>query len=365
MQQVTAHITVIAQGAARAPDAGVGGHGAPQAGADALPEAQGFAQMLAAQIGAKPLPEAAPAAVANPAKVLVDSVKNAVALAKQDESGEAPRDAVIQQVLDTAANLPLPQLIQQLLPQARAEHVARCCDLPAEVPNIKSDLPLELQSLVQAQTKPQTTIAVTPANPDAEAAKFAGVQQLVHETEGLVNEEAVKPESMPVATAAVTNRAEPAQVHANNQVRVDVPVGEKGWDQAVAQRVVWLATNNQQTAQLHVTPPNLGPVEIRITINNDQASAIFVSPHANVREALESALPRLREMFADSGLTLGNVNVASEQQRQQAQHGQNKGRGRGGNPEGDVGMEIEGVEGVRQGVATIRTGPEGLVDLYA
>ena len=116
---------------------------------------------------------------------------------------------------------------------------------------------------------------------------------------------------MPVATAALTHRAEPAQAHANNQVRVDVPVGEKGWDQAVAQRVVWLATNNQQTAQLHVTPPNLGPVEIRITINNDQASAVFVSPHANVREALESALPRLREMFADSGLTLGNVNVAS------------------------------------------------------
>lgn len=357
MQQVTAHITVIAQGAVRAPDTGTG----PQAGTDTLPAGQGFAHMLAAQIGVKPLPDAPPPALANPVKVLVDSVKNVVAEARQAAIGEVPNEPALQQVLDASANLPLPQLIQQLLPQARVEHAAA---QPADTPRAEPGLPLELQSLVQAQPKTQPTLAVTPATPEAEAAKFAGVQQMVRETEGMTGEAAVKPETMPVATAAITHRAEPAQVQANNQVRVDVPVGEKGWDQAVAQRVVWLATNNQQTAQLHVTPPNLGPVEIRITITNDQASAIFVSPHANVREALESALPRLREMFADSGLTLGNVNVASEQQRQQAQNGQGQGRGRGGKPEEAIG-EIEGVSGVRQGVATIRTGPEGLVDLYA
>ncbi|HNH52194.1 MAG TPA: flagellar hook-length control protein FliK, partial [Nitrosomonas sp.] len=54
-----------------------------------------------------------------------------------------------------------------------------------------------------------------------------------------------------------------------------------------------------------------------------QVSAQFTSPHLAVREAIESALPRLREMMAENGITLGNTTVGAETSQQHAnqQHG--------------------------------------------
>ncbi len=98
---------------------------------------------------------------------------------------------------------------------------------------------------------------------------------------------------------------------------VEPRVGTPGWDGALGQRVAWIATQNQHVAELHLNPPNLGPLEVRVTVSNDQASAFFVSHHGAVREAIEAALPRLREMFADNGLTLGNVMVGSQSFSQQ------------------------------------------------
>jgi flagellar hook-length control protein FliK len=42
---------------------------------------------------------------------------------------------------------------------------------------------------------------------------------------------------------------------------------------------------------------------------------VFTSPHSAVREAVESALPRLREILADSGIMLGNASVTADTPR--------------------------------------------------
>ena len=147
---------------------------------------------------------------------------------------------------------------------------------------------------------------------------------------------------------------------------VAVPVGNAGWDTAFSQRVVWVASNTQQVAQLQLNPPNLGPLEIRISLSSDQANAVFTSPHAVVRDAIEAALPRLREMLADNGLSLGNVNVSSESFRQQAQSGQSN------EPRHDPFRELQRIAASAdnaaissQGVVHITTGNKGLVDIFA
>lgn len=96
-------------------------------------------------------------------------------------------------------------------------------------------------------------------------------------------------------------------------------VGSAEWGGAVGEKVLWMANQNHQVAELHLNPPNLGPLEVRLTISNDQASALFVSNHSAVREAIETALPRLREMLADNGIMLGNASVGSESFNQQQQ----------------------------------------------
>jgi flagellar hook-length control protein FliK len=111
----------------------------------------------------------------------------------------------------------------------------------------------------------------------------------------------------------------PAQGAQAPVAALETRVGERGWDQGLGDRLIWMAGHKRQVAELHLNPPDLGPLKITLTLNDDQASAQFVSAHAAVREAIESAMPRLREMLADSGITLGNASVSTDAFREQAQ----------------------------------------------
>ncbi len=87
------------------------------------------------------------------------------------------------------------------------------------------------------------------------------------------------------------------------------PVGAPGWEQALGQRIVWAAENGIGQAELRLDPPHLGNLSVRIAMSDDQAQVMFQAQNPAAREALESALPRLREMFAEHGLQLGDADV--------------------------------------------------------
>lgn len=146
---------------------------------------------------------------------------------------------------------------------------------------------------------------------------------------------------------------------------VEPRVGSPGWDAALGQKLTWVANQAHQVAELHLNPPNLGPLEVRLTVNNDQATAIFVSNHAAVREAIESALPRLREMLADSGLTLGNVTVGSQSFSQQQQtfggneNQQKEQRGSQSVLLGDISLDSDSGRGIA------KSWNNGMVDTFA
>ena len=108
-------------------------------------------------------------------------------------------------------------------------------------------------------------------------------------------------------------------------IHVDLPVGQPKWGGEFAQKVVWLSSQQHQVAEIRLNPAHLGPVEVTLSITQGQATAQFSSPHLAVREAIEQALPRLREMMAENGITLGNVMVGSDSfqqdnRQQQAYH---------------------------------------------
>ncbi len=111
---------------------------------------------------------------------------------------------------------------------------------------------------------------------------------------------------------------------------VDIParLGTPQWDQAIGQRMIWMAAGAQQTASLTLNPPELGPLQVVLSLNNTQASATFIAAQPEVRQALEAAMPRLREMLGDAGIQLGQASVNAgnpEQQQRFAQ--QNSGSG--------------------------------------
>ena len=100
-----------------------------------------------------------------------------------------------------------------------------------------------------------------------------------------------------------------------------VPLRQAGWDQALGEQVQWLVGNKLQGAQIRLNPAHLGPLEVRIQVQNDQAHISFTAQHGAVREALEAALPRLREMLAESGLQLNNVTVSDQSLAEQRRQG--------------------------------------------
>ncbi|HWR77120.1 MAG TPA: flagellar hook-length control protein FliK [Thiobacillus sp.] len=93
-------------------------------------------------------------------------------------------------------------------------------------------------------------------------------------------------------------------------------VGTTAWSQALGEKVVWMAAGAQQTATLTLNPPNLGPLQIVLNISNDQATASFFSAQPEVRQALEAAFPRLREMMNEAGIELGQATVSADTPRQ-------------------------------------------------
>lgn len=100
--------------------------------------------------------------------------------------------------------------------------------------------------------------------------------------------------------------------------RLAPSVGTEAWGQALGDKLVWMAAGAQQTASITLNPPNLGPMQIVLNISNEQATASFFSAQPEVRQALEAAFPRLREMMHDAGIQLGQASVSADAPQQQA-----------------------------------------------
>lgn len=134
---------------------------------------------------------------------------------------------------------------------------------------------------------------------------------------------------------------------------------QPGLSEAVVERVMWLSSQNLRSAEIQLDPAELGRLEIRISLNQEQAQVSFVSPHASVREALEGQMHRLREMFAQQGLDQLDVNVSDQSlARREGEAGQ--GSSVAGNGTADGELEEETVI-----ASTPLDNGRGLVDFYA
>jgi flagellar hook-length control protein FliK len=109
-------------------------------------------------------------------------------------------------------------------------------------------------------------------------------------------------------------------------LKTDVPAMSKNfadpeWSSELGDRIVWMNNRSLSAAELNLNPQHLGPVRIRIDMNQDQATITFSAQHASVREALEAAIPRLREMMSGQQLNLADVTVSPQAPGDQGRSG--------------------------------------------
>ena len=100
------------------------------------------------------------------------------------------------------------------------------------------------------------------------------------------------------------------------QLQMTTPAGQSQWAEEMGSRIVWMVNKHESKAELVLTPPNLGKIGVSIHSNGDQTSAHFITATQAARDALEQALPRLRELMQQAGIQLGQTNVSTSGEQQ-------------------------------------------------
>jgi flagellar hook-length control protein FliK len=146
------------------------------------------------------------------------------------------------------------------------------------------------------------------------------------------------------------------------QLPVATPVGQPGWGSEIGQRVMMMAKGDLREAQLQLHPRSLGPVEVRIVYGHDhQLNVSFTAANPVARDALDAALPRLREMFDQQGLNLANTDISHESFAQQEQRQHAEAHSLAANEAVNGGYDIQ----VDSGPPPPTVISDGLLDAYA
>lgn len=134
----------------------------------------------------------------------------------------------------------------------------------------------------------------------------------------------------PTNSLANTPARKPTATQVNlSPIRPDMPLAlqEGNWEKPLGQQLLWMAQNQTQQAEIRVDPPHLGPIEVHLSLNDDQAKVSFFSHDVAVRETLENTLPKLRDLFDSQGMQLNQANVSDQSlARQQPELGNQSSR---------------------------------------
>ena len=120
-----------------------------------------------------------------------------------------------------------------------------------------------------------------------------------------------------------------------------------------------MMNQKNMVADIRLDPPDLGQMQIKITMQGDSASVSMVVQSQAAREALEHSEPRLKELLEQQGIELGQSSVQQESRG-------NKGEGDGSNFASGKGAEAAdelGADAENEQVVTVAE-PEG-IDYFA
>jgi len=150
--------------------------------------------------------------------------------------------------------------------------------------------------------------------------------------------------------------------------RIESPPGHRAWEESMARHALKMAGEGVSRATLHLNPASLGTLEVQVTTEGDEARIQFHSQHRLVRDAVEAALPRLREMFHGSGLNLVEVEISRNgglATGGQVGSGQaNTGSGEQGSSQASGHVEGEPAEEMRVAAEVATASGTGRLDCY-
>ncbi|RBW50043.1 flagellar hook-length control protein FliK [Marinobacter sp. F3R11] len=144
---------------------------------------------------------------------------------------------------------------------------------------------------------------------------------------------------------------------------VDVPVNHAEWGDKLMGKLSWLTAKNLSVAEIHLTPPDMGPMEVRVRVHNDQANITVHAANPVVRDQLELHSHRLRDMLGEQGLSLAQFDVSDNAQNQRGEQGTGESDG----SSSDAGTELAGAESgdLEAQAGSLDLSWNGAVDIFA
>lgn len=133
-----------------------------------------------------------------------------------------------------------------------------------------------------------------------------------HETVPDVAKASAKADSSSYApqTAVPTVLATPTAATGFEFARsIATPVNAPGFGEEVAQTLTHAVTRGHDRIELRLHPDELGPVDVRIDYKAGEATLVIVATQPSTRDALEQALPQLRDQLAFQGIALAEATV--------------------------------------------------------
>ena len=166
-------------------------------------------------------------------------------------------------------------------------------------------------------------------------------------------------------TAALTQPIAQSSAAGQATLAAARPAETQGWQaplaltepaaaQQLKDRVMVQIQHKLQTAEVQLHPEDMGSMQIKLNLQQDQLSVQFVVQQGAAKEALEQQMPRLRELLEQQGIALTEGQV--EQRQSGSQQEQRQGRS---GPSGSAETDLATVQTVQMKVS------DRMVDFYA
>lgn len=224
-----------------------------------------------------------------------------------------------------------------------------------------SDKKISLQNLADSRqatqdrmTKPQSALQELRAS-DRQTAREPGSQNLAAQN--------MSPLGMASQFQAAFQLGAAQSASADNVLASQIAprVGASGWSEAMGQRIVMMASEHVQQAEIRLNPEGLGPMQVVLSLEKGAADVQFLAHDAQVREALQSALPKLQEMLTSAGFSLDKVSIDSGSARNQNSQGNT---GQFQQQRRETGQDNEGPASMPASRIVVQTLP-GRIDTFA
>ena len=205
----------------------------------------------------------------------------------------------LEALLVESTELPEIELKKDMLP--KSEEVLEPVDAKAAI-NAKEDWPKSLQLLTNTSfSSSEKSNSNLKQGSQIDSTQAENSQYMIQPD--LANKENQRAIEMPVKS-----------------LEIPVDLANSQWANKFSEHITWLGHQGIKSALIKIHPEDLGPLEISIKVVKDSASVNINSHSSHVRDLVDQALPKLREMMSEQGLNLSDVHIGSDSNPRQFSH---------------------------------------------